>query len=104
MFRHDCHLAVKSARTTRRLVHKKTWRYSPPIDTLLSAVSFLVVAQPSSEFPEGLTNYSVCTTDVYVSPPDSIKFFHPVLICYMNSTLPLTLFTLVLSDSEVLQE
>jgi len=29
---------------------------------LLSAVSTLVVAQPSSEFPEGLMNYSVQST------------------------------------------
>ena len=36
---------------------KKTGRDSLPIDMLLSAVSVLVVAQPSSEVPEGLTNY-----------------------------------------------
>jgi len=40
---------------------KKTWRDSLPIDTLLSAVSVLVVAQPSSEVPEGLMNYLVLT-------------------------------------------
>ena len=33
---------------------KKTWRDSLPIDMLLSAVSVLVVAQSSSEIPEGL--------------------------------------------------
>ena len=38
---------------------KKTWRDSLPIDMLLSAVSVLVVAQSSSEIPEGLTNDSV---------------------------------------------
>jgi hypothetical protein len=59
MFRHDCSLVVKPASTPRRLVHKKTWRDSLPIDMLLSAVSVLVVEQPSSEFPEGLTNYPV---------------------------------------------
>jgi hypothetical protein len=52
MFRHDCPLAVKSASTPRRLVHKKkkkkkTWRASLPIDMLLSAVSVLVAVQPS---------------------------------------------------------
>jgi hypothetical protein len=52
-------LAVKPASTPRSLVHKKTWRHSLPIDMLLSAVSVLVVAQSSSEFPEGLMNYSV---------------------------------------------
>ena len=35
---------------------KKTWRDSLPIDMLLSAVSVLVVAQSSSEIPEGLMN------------------------------------------------
>jgi hypothetical protein len=38
---------------------KKTWRDSVPIDMLLSAVSVLVVAQPISEVPEGLTDYPV---------------------------------------------
>ena len=52
-------LAVKPANTPRLLVHKKTWRDSLPIDMLLSAVSFLVVVQPSLEFPEGLMNYPV---------------------------------------------
>jgi len=59
MFRHDCPLAVKPASTPRRLVHKKTWRDSLPIDMLLSAVSVFVVAQPSSELPGGLMNYPV---------------------------------------------
>ena len=38
---------------------KKTWRDSVPIDILLSAVSVLVVAQSSSEIPEGLLNNPV---------------------------------------------
>ena len=38
---------------------KKTWRAYLPIDMLLSAVSVLVVAQSSSEIPEGLMNNSV---------------------------------------------
>jgi len=61
MFLHDCPLAVKPASMPRCLVHtkKKTWRDSLPIDMLLSAVSVLVVAQPSSEIPEGLMNYPV---------------------------------------------
>jgi hypothetical protein len=37
---------------------KKTWRDSLLIDTLLSAVSVLVVEQPSSEVSERLMNYS----------------------------------------------
>jgi hypothetical protein len=61
MFPHDCPLAVKPASTPRHLVHKKkTWRNSLPIYMLLSAVSVWVVAQSSSEFPEGLTNYILC--------------------------------------------
>jgi hypothetical protein len=59
MFRHDCPLAAKPASTPRRLVHKKTWRDSLTTDMLLSAVPVLVVAQPSSEVPEGLMNYPV---------------------------------------------
>jgi len=39
---------VKPASTPWRLVHKKTWRDSLLTDTLLSAVSVLVVARPSS--------------------------------------------------------
>ena len=38
---------------------KKTWRDSLPIDMLLSGVSVLVVAQSSSEIPEGLMNNPV---------------------------------------------
>jgi len=38
-------------------------RDSLPIDMLLSAVSFLVVAQSSSEVPEGLINNSVHVLD-----------------------------------------
>jgi len=59
MFLHDCPLAVKPTSTPRRLVHKKIWRDSLPIDMLLSAVSVLVVVQPISEIPEGLMNYPV---------------------------------------------
>ena len=45
--------------TPKPLVQKKTWRDSLPIDMLLSAVSVLVVAQSSSEIPEGLMNNPV---------------------------------------------
>jgi hypothetical protein len=58
MFCHDCTLAVKPASTPWRLLPKKTWRDSLPID-MLSAVSVLVVELPSSEVPEGLMNYPV---------------------------------------------
>jgi hypothetical protein len=62
MFLHDCPLAIKPASTPRRLVHKKeTWRDSLLIYMLLPAVSVLVVAQWSSEVPEGLMNNPVYT-------------------------------------------
>ena len=59
IFRHDYPLAVEPESTPRPLVQKKTWRDSLPIDMLLSAVSVLVVAQSSSEIPEGLMNIPV---------------------------------------------
>ena len=45
--------------TPRSLVQKKTLRVSLPLDMLLSAVSVLVIAQSSSEIPEGLMNNPV---------------------------------------------
>ena len=59
IFLHDYPLAVEPGSMPRPLVKKKTWRNSLPIDMLLSAVSFLVVAQSSSENPEGLMNNPV---------------------------------------------
>ena len=56
IFRHDYPLAVEPTSTPRPLIQKKTWRDSLSIDMLLSAVSVLVVAQSSSEIPEGLMN------------------------------------------------
>ena len=45
---------------------KKSWRDSLPIDMLLSAVSVLVVAQSSSEIPEGLMNNPVFQILIFV--------------------------------------
>ena len=59
IFLHDYPLAVEPGSTPRPLVQKKTWRDSLSIDVLLSAVSVLVVAQSSSEIPEGLMNNPV---------------------------------------------
>jgi len=59
IFRHDYPLAVEPTSTPRPLVQKKTLRVSLHIDMLLSAVSVLVVAQSSSEVPEGLMNNPV---------------------------------------------
>ena len=59
ILRHDYPLAVEPGITPRPLVQKKTWRDSLPIDMLLSALSVLVVAQSSSEIPEGLMNIPV---------------------------------------------
>jgi len=61
IFRHDYPLAVEPASTPRPLVQKKNLRDSLPTDMILSALSFLVVAQSSSEVPEGLMNNPVFT-------------------------------------------
>jgi hypothetical protein len=62
IFPHDYSLAVEPASTPRLLVQKETWRDSLPIDMLLSAVCVLVVAQSSSEIPEGVMNNPVLDT------------------------------------------
>ena len=54
-----CALRNEQAVRAHRPSTKKTWRDSLPIDMLLSAVSVLVVAQSSSEIPEGLMNNPV---------------------------------------------
>ena len=59
IFRHDYPLAVEPASTPRPLVQKRTLWDSVPIDMLLSALPFLVVAQSSSEVSEGLMNNPV---------------------------------------------
>jgi len=58
IFRHDYPLAVEPASTPRPLVQKNLID-SLSIDIFLSAVSILVVAHSSSEFPEGLMNNPV---------------------------------------------
>jgi len=67
IFRHDYPRAVEPASTPKPLVQKKTLRDFLPIDMLLSVVSFLVVAQSSSEVPEGLMNNPVFSIHAYVS-------------------------------------
>jgi hypothetical protein len=57
MFRHDCRLAVKPASTPRRLVLKKTWRDSLPIDTLPFGVTIPATVLHRSEILEGLMNF-----------------------------------------------
>ena len=64
IFLHDYPVDVEPGSTPRPLVQKKTWTDSLPIDMLLSVVSVLVVAQSSSEIPEGLMNNPVCVWDV----------------------------------------
>ena len=57
IFRHDYSVAVEPTSTPKApSTKKKTLRDSLAIDMLLSAVSVLVVAQSSSEVPEGLMN------------------------------------------------
>ena len=59
IFLHEYPLAVEPGSTPKTLVQKKSWRDSLPIYMLLSAVSFLVVEQSSSEILEGLMNNPV---------------------------------------------
>jgi hypothetical protein len=47
-------------------------RDSLPIDMLVSAVSVLNVAQPSSEFPDGLLNYPVLRRQITNTPMDNL--------------------------------
>ena len=61
---------------------KKPWRDSLPIDMLFSAVSVLVVAQSSSEIPEGLMNnpvfseYSRCFTQAHTNKSRYVQYVH----------------------------
>ena len=73
IFLHDYLLAVEPGSTPRPLVQKKAWRNSLPIDMLLSAASVLVVAQSSSEIPEGLINNPVLTVHgpMNLKPPEN---------------------------------
>jgi len=73
IFRHDYPLAVEPASTPRPLVQKKTLRDSLPIYMLLSVLSFLVVAQSSSEVPEGLMNNPVYTG--HNLPPKEVPWY-----------------------------
>jgi hypothetical protein len=60
MFSHNCPLSGETCKyATAPNTQKETWRDSLPIAMLLSAVSVLVVVQPSSEVPEGLMDYPV---------------------------------------------
>ena len=52
--------ALRNEQAVRAYAPGRPWRDSLPIDMLFSAVSVLVVAQSSSEIPEGLMNNPVC--------------------------------------------
>jgi len=79
IFRHDYPLAVEPTSTPKPLVQKKTLRDSLPIDMLLSVVSVLVVAQSSSEIPEGLVNNPVYIFSFHLS-----RYF-PSVVLYLIS-------------------
>jgi hypothetical protein len=67
MFRHDCPPCGETCKyATAPRTKTKTWRDSLSIDMLLSAVSGLVVAQSSSEIPEGLMNDPVYWVFYYI--------------------------------------
>ena len=86
IFLHDYPVAVEPGSTPRPLVQKKTWRDSLPIDMLLSAVSVLVVAQSSSEIPEGLMNNPVYHYHKF-SPISCIPVWPDILGECMNCEL-----------------
>jgi len=88
IFRHDYPLAVEPASTPRPLVQNKTLRDSVPIDMLLSAVSFLVVAQSSSEVPEGLMNNPVHVSKFQLD--NTLVFKNTLLIIHMCCSLTLS--------------
>src|SRR5215510_13786339 len=93
IFRHDYPLALEPASTPRPLVQKKTWRDSLPIDMLLSTVSVLVVAQSSSEIPEGIMNnpvYGPMNNSVYIILQDEVydKCDHNIIFGGSGTTVP----------------
>ena len=65
---------------------KKTRRDSLPIDMLLYAVSVLVVAQSSSEIPEGLMNNPVQVTLQLVDPLVSNTMNNLMFQCFLQYT------------------
>ena len=86
IFLHDYPLAVEPGSTPRPLVQKKTWGDSIPIDMLLSAVSVLVVAQSSSEIPEGLMNNFNRLPDVLIlfASVVSRQYFTTIILVYVG--------------------
>ena len=94
IFLHDYPLAVEPAGTPSPLVQKKSLRDSLPIDMLLPALSVLVVAQSSSEVPEGLMNNPVFTLlNLCFLPPEiSCHMKHNVLEIKKNDGLIINVF------------
>ena len=111
IFRHDYPLAVEPASTPRPLIinkkrerERERERDSLSIDMLLSAGSFLVVAQSSSEIPEGLMNNPVYETlcfrtDVLNTGHGNVK--NSTLSPWSISELFTFRTTAVTSDSDV---
>ena len=64
---------------------KKAWRDSLPIDMLLSAMPVLVVAQSSSEIPEGLMNNPVYKLCWHI-----LNYWKTAIISFSMSVCPLT--------------
>ena len=99
LFLHDYPLSVEPGSTLRPLVQKKTWKDSLPIDMLLSAVSVLVVAQSSSEIPEGLMNNLIeCLRfdSIYCGAPLTRQESQIPFHC--NTKLGLTIVRIMLSS------
>jgi len=89
IFRHDYPLAVELASTPKPLVQNKTLRDSLPIDMLLSAVHVLVVAQSSSEFPEGLMNNPVFVCSLSSECQLSSQFLQRTRIRFWRFSSPI---------------
>jgi hypothetical protein len=68
-------------------------RDSLPIDMLLSAVSFLVVAQSSSEAPEGLMNNPVYNTrlnNLYCAENSNIVLDRVIVVLFCFASVCFT--------------
>ena len=89
IFLHDYPLVVEPGSTPRPLIQKKTWRDSLPLDMLLSAVSVLVVAQSSSEIPEGLMNNPVNNVRLQMAEAVESMCYHvtPEILCSITKKL-----------------
>jgi len=103
IFLYDYPLAVEPGSTPRPLVQKKTWRDSLPIDMFLSAVSVLVVAQSSSEIPEGLMNNPVYCAVLNVWRRLPTSTFHCLRLFHSPTRRSLSFMAVYIPSFQVLR-